>query len=288
MKGIFVAVMASVLAVPAWGWWGDGHVILTRAAIRTLPAGVPAFFRAGEEVVASCVYDPDLFKNRETPHLYNAEHSEHYFDQELVAGIPLPPTRYAFIEMCAREGIAPAKVGLLPYMVAEWTERLAVAFAGHRKWPANKAIQSKCLVYAGLLAHYAQDLCQPLHLTIHFDGRVRADGSSAHTGIHEKVDALVERLEFNPDGLASGQIVAPCESLMPAILAEIEESRDLIDRVYELEEELAPTTSPEGRALAEERARAAVNFTTGLYLTAWELSAKIKLPGWFRPPGTGE
>ena len=283
MRCIRIALLAIALAGPAWSWWGDGHSILTRAAVRALPDDLPAFFRTGEEVIAGCVYDPDLFKGRGVPHLKDAEGPEHYFDHELVAGRELPSTRYAFIQMCLRAGVEPERVGMLPYAIAEWTEALAMAFAEYRRWPASPGIESRCLVYAGLLAHYAQDACQPLHLTIHFNGRARPDGSSPHTGIHEKVDALIERLELAPEDLAEAADVHSLDSLMPAILAEIAEGRARVDQVYELGRDFASHDSEEVRAFAAERARAATRFTAALYLTAWELSGRLQLPDWFRP-----
>ena len=187
--------------------------------------------------------------------------------------------------MCDKLDIKPEDVGLVPYAVAEWTERLAVAFAEYRKWPDNPFIQSKCLVYAGFIAHYAQDLCQPLHVTIHFDGRVSPDGTSPRTGIHSQVDGLIQRLDLDPDVLAEGQKVSPLAELMPGILEELGRSRSLIDRVYELEEALPPAAGPwtpvsEVVDFAAERARKAVRFTAALYLTAWERSARIELPAW--------
>ena len=221
------------------------------------------------------------------PNRYFPEFSEHFLDRELLEGRALPPTRYEFLEMCIKAGIDPTKVGLVPYAVAEWTERLAVAFAEHRKWPDNQVVQNKCLVYAGFLAHYAEDLCQPLHLTIHYNGRAKADGSSPRSGIHEKVDALVQKLEFKPGELAQGQEIAAFDTLMPAIVEEIEKGRALIDRVYELEEDLESAESPEVRGFARERARAATRFTAALYLTAWEKSAVVELPEWHNRTGSG-
>ena len=61
---------------------------------------------------------------------------------------------------------------------------------------------------------------------------------------------------------------------MPGIERQIEESRALIPRVYELEESLGGRDSPAVRAFALERARAAIRFTAALYLTAWEMSAR--------------
>ena len=149
----------------AHAWWGGGHEILTRASVRALPGAMPAFLRRGEDLTAHVANDADLFKNRAVPQLADAEAPEHFFDIERLSRRSVPDTRYAFIRACAERGLDPSKVGLLPYAVAEWTERLTIAFAEHRRWPDDPRVEQKCLVYAGMLAHYAEDLCQPLHVT---------------------------------------------------------------------------------------------------------------------------
>ena len=275
-------VIALLIGSPARGWWGDGHGILTRAAVLSLSEEMPAFFRQGEETVASTSFDADLFKNRAAPHLYDAEHSEHYFDVELFGGRSIPEKRYAFLDSCAVIGLEPTRIGLLPYALAEWTERLAIAFAEHRRWPDNLPAQHKCLVYAGMLAHYAQDACQPLHVTVHFDGRKQEDGSVEGQGVHEPMDALVEGIGFAPEVLAKEQELQNMDPLLPGILARIDESREHIDGVYELKEDLEKVEEAKVRAFGEDRARAAVNFTASLYWTAWKLSEEVRLPSWLK------
>ena len=281
-----VCVILFAIGSTAWGWWSGGHGILTKAAVQALPDAVPEFFRDGERMIAHCSYDPDISKNRGTPHVNSAEHPEHYLDLELLQGKPLPKSRYEFTQLCAELGIKPDTVGFVPYALAEWTERLAVAFAEHRKWPNNTFIQSKCLVYAGFVAHYAQDMCQPLHLTIHFDGWKQPDGSVLQKGIHEKTDALIEYLGLDPSALAKDQEIQPLEDLMAGIVDEFHAGFALLNRVYELGESLPSFRDkdwervPEVVDFATERAREATRFTAALYLTAWELSDKIKLEGW--------
>ena len=284
MKRFLLVVYVSLFVVggTAWGWWSGGHGILTKAAVQALPDEVPAFFRDGERMIAHCAYDPDISKNRGAPHVNGAEHPEHYLDLELLEGKPLPKSRYEFTQLCTELRIKPDKVGFVPYALAEWTERLAVAFAEHRKWPNNSFIQSKCLVYAGFVAHYAQDMCQPLHLTIHFNGWKQPDGSVLHKGIHEKVDALIENLELNPSDLAKDQMIQPLDDLMTGIVEEFHAGYSLLNRVYELGDKPPKDWErvPEVVDFATERAREATRFTAALYLTAWELSDKIKLEGW--------
>ena len=284
---LFVSICAVLLTnlLPASAWQTRGHGILSEAAVMALPPQVPAFFRKGRRMVAHASYDPDVVKNRDLPHVTDAEYAEHYFDVELLQGRTLPPTRYEYLKMCAEAKLDPKVVGLLPYTVVEWTERLSIAFAEHRKWPNNAYIQQKCLLYAGFLSHYASDLCMPLHVTVHHNGRANTDGTSPRTGIHEKVDSLIQKLAMKPGDLAKNQKIEPVDELMPAILKEIELSRSHIDRVYELEGKLPPlegqwTPSPEVVSLATERAREATRFTAALFLAAWRNSKKVKLPDW--------
>ena len=282
IRAVWLAVVAGWLAVPAQAWWGDGHGILTEGAVLALPEDVPAFFRQGGNMASHVVFDPDLFKNRGAPLLSRAEHGEHYFDLEYLGGRAIPAKRFDFIALCFELDLDPTKVGMAPYAIAEWAERLAVAFAEHRQWPENEAIQQKCLVYAGILAHYAEDVCQPLHATLDFDGKKQADGTVIGKGIHEKVDSSVERLGFAPQDLAAGQEVAAFDSLMRAIVDQIRESNGLVEEVYALLDQWDDDEDAQMRAFAEARARTAVRFTASLYLTAWHQSAEIRLPGWLQ------
>lgn len=269
---------------PTWAWWGGGHETLTRASVKALPEEIPEFFRAAfaENAIAHVARDPDLARNRGTPNARAAESPQHYFDVELLQGKPFADNLGAHIQLCAELGTSYHSVGTLPYVLAEWTERLAIAFKEHRKWPDNPIIQSKCLVYAGFVAHYAQDMCQPLHLTVHFDGRAKPDGSSPGTGIHENVDALVGRLKLKADDLAKDQEILPVEELLPAIFQQIKAGHRLVDSVYDLEEDLKNYQEPTPALVdfTNERAREAVRWNAALYLTAWRMSEGISLPGW--------
>jgi len=278
------AVLAAS-AAPIGAWHAPGHVRATTAAVTALKDKLPAFFVASADIAAGCAVDPDLFRLRIHPQLRNREAPDHYFDRELVAGWKLPTTRYEFIAMCAVKGRKVAEVGMAPYAVVEWTQRLTLALAEHRRWPGDPGIRAKCLVYAGLLAHYATDLCQPLHVTIHFDGRVGADGKGPRTGIHAKVDALLSRAAAQTDKTLKDARIAAYEDLLPAVLAQIERTAGQVDKVYQLDKQLpdgkAPAKLPPAvAAFADERLRAAARFVASLYLTAWVNSAKVRLPSW--------
>ncbi|MCC7262917.1 MAG: hypothetical protein IT369_10385 [Candidatus Latescibacteria bacterium] len=277
-----VGLVLLACGAPAWGWWAGGHALITRAAVQALPGEMPEFFRQGAEAMARLAPVPDAERNPALSHLRSAGRGEHFLDLELLGGKALPDQRYDFLKLCAAAGQDPAQVGTAPYAVAEWTERLALAFAQHRRWPANTLVQSECLTAAGHLAHYAEDLCQPLHTTLHYDGRAGVDGKSPRSGIHEKVDALPEKLKLDPAELAKGLAPVTGDSLMPLILAQLQASNGLVDSVYALEGELDHPESARVRAFAEERSRAAAALTAGLYLRAWAISASVELPGWLQ------
>jgi hypothetical protein len=290
-----VVASAAVLiaAAPAPAWHGKGHHVATTLSVEAARERLPAFFAEGAATIAHCSLDPDLFTRPIAPQpLHGAEAPEHYFDVELLKGAQPPPTRYEYLELCARLGLKADKVGLLPYAVTEWTQRLTVAFAEHRAYGDNPHIRAKCLVYAGILSHYAQDLCQPLHTTVHWDGRANADNSSPRSGIHAKVDALLGKLKVDRAAFLGNLKPAPAAiegDLLPAVLAEIQRSNRLVDRVYTLEKQLPAMQEPlkqdsPAAAFAAERLRAAVRFTASLYLTAWRDSGAIKLPDWYRRP----
>ena len=279
-----VLILFFIATTPAWAWWGGGHDILTQATIQVVPNELPEFFRStlAAQMIAHITYDPDISKNRDMPNARAAEYGEHYFDLELIKDNPVPADRNAFIKLCAEMELEPMKVGFLPYAVAEWTERLAIAFAEYRKWPDKPIIQYKCYVYAGFLGHYAQDLCQPLHLTVHFDGIVQKDGTKLHQGIHEKVDASIEKLILNPSELANDQEIKAVGDLMPAIVKQLKDGHKFVDRVYELVPEYQKLNQPSQELMdfTNERSREAVRWTASLYLTAWKMSENIRLPGW--------
>jgi hypothetical protein len=303
MKRLIIAGLLLCAVLPARAWWPKGHSLLTHAAILALPPsrganeGAPDFFRAGWQTIAHTTQDPDVWKNRDAPHLSDRESSDHYFDWEAFGDLKLPDKRSAYMALCLKNNLDPEEIGTLPYSLMESTEKLTLAFAEYRKWPQNPHIRLKCLVYAGQLAHYAQDLQMPLHVTIHHDGRAKADGKSPRSGIHARLDSLIEKLAerhyLGAAFLAQNQTLEPLEGkLLPAVIKEMEASRAYVDRAYELEAVLPPSDEkiawhPDEKVVqfGIARGREATRFTSTLFLSAWRRSANVKLPVWLEREG---
>lgn len=285
---IALALELCLFAAVAIAWHSEGHRLAVFTAVRVLPEEVPEFFRTAPNAVASGANDPDIFKSADTPELSAEEDPEHYLDLERLQGEPLPADRYRYLQLLQEMRLQPRDVGLAPYAITEWAQRLTMCFAEHRKFPQDRNIQRRCLVYAGVLGHYTADICQPLHATIHHNGRTLPDGTVESRGIHTQMDALLERFDLKPVESAEGIQAVAFPALLPAVLAEIDKSNALVDRVYELAPKLPRQKVTDGvdeevRRFAVDRFRASVQFTANVYLTAWRDSAKVQLPSWVTP-----
>lgn len=248
-------------------------------------------------VLVSSSVQPDLLRPRELPLLRECEAPRHFIDLELLGGNELPQSLSGFLRLLARLGEDPhspvprewdlESVGVLPYALTEQVERLAALYALLRLRPEDPVLQTVSMHTAGFLAHYAQDLCQPLHTTVHHDGRARRDYSSPRIGMHRLLDGLLRHL---PPTTIEGPPPS-IESLMPAVLLELERSHRQVDLVYVLASDLEELSaqgemSPDLTAFAHERYEQAVRFTAALILHAWKRSSTIEMPGW--APGSAK
>ena len=286
------AVFAGALltSLPARPWSAHGHRVISEAAVAALPAEMPDFLRHGGKTVAQASLNPDLVRLRDTPQLRSAVGPEHYLDAELLPPHltgSLPRRRYDYLGELVRSGGNPAFVGLLPYAIEENVQRLAVAFAEYRRWSGTWAVQMKALEIAGAVSHYAGDLEQPLHTTVHHNGRALPDGTSPRTGIHRLVDSLPGRIALDAGDTqrSSGDEVPSLGELFSYIEREFGRSHRLVDRVYELEPLLSweepETPDPEVVAFTRERILRAAGFVAALIESAWRESERIELPDWY-------
>jgi hypothetical protein len=281
--------LIAMLLLPksAMAWHEKEHHRIVELTMTILLDGMPAFFIAAADDIAQGSSEPDLLRDPTLPQLRDAEHPEHFLDWEVFDAERLPATRYEYYRLCYRRGIDPSRAGTLPYSVMEWTQRLTFAFAEHRRWPEDEHIRRRCLVYAGILAHYAADLHQPLHTTIHYDGRVGEDGRSPRSGIHYRMDRLIRRIDPADVPDLSQMAIEPADDLWVQFWEQFRASHRLVDRVYALEDRLPSDDQPRMtdqavRDLATECLSNAVRFTAVLYVTAWHDSQHIDLPDWLK------
>ncbi len=285
MKRLCVLIVLVCLAPVARAWHGEGHQVITQIAVRHLPGEMPAFFREGALTIADASLDPDIFKKPLcADELHATEYPEHFLDLELLKGNPLPANRQQFTELCFRIEARPDKVGTLPWAILEGQQRLAVCFAEYRQWPENPLVQARTLIYAGLLAHYAQDLCQPLHTTVNYDGIVHPDGAKLHKGIHRNVDALPGKFS-DPNSIGLPPMESIQSDVLGAIKRQLMDSHQLVSELYRLADSIPAQKDPivpdsAADALTRQYITCSASFTAQLYWAAWQQSETIEIPAW--------
>ncbi|MCS6976370.1 MAG: hypothetical protein NZM31_05080 [Gemmatales bacterium] len=302
-RRLLVVVLTLLLSpLPGSAWWVKGHAAITEAAVSRLPEELPAFFRAAGKQIGYLSGEPDRWKNRETPFLRTAESPDHYIDLEDYKGQELPPDRYKAAKLILDLGGSPERAGMLPYAIMEHFDRLTIAYYDYRQFldrsarlkangrqltPAEKAdleaeqsaLEMKCIVYAGVLAHYAGDAVMPLHTTVDYDGRTAirdAEGRKLQQGIHAKIDAFPEKNGFTAEEI--GREVEPrfLEDVWKHVKAVILESHGHIDRCYALDAAGAfDRPTEESRQFILHHCRRGAQLLADLYVTAWRRSEKL-------------
>lgn len=263
----------------AYSWWIKGHGIITQAAVSCLPEEMPLFFRAATKELAYLSGDPDRWKNPETKALRSTESPEHYIDLEDYNNQPLPANRYEAIALLQRLKRRPERAGLLPWTIHEHYERLTCAFADWRRQPEEPGNRTKCIVYAAVLAHYAQDAAMPLHTTRDYDGRRSPEGKWIQKGIHAKIDGFPENHNLSMEEIARNVAPKQHPDIWLCIMQVIQDSYKQVDKCYELDAAGAfdrPTEA--SRQFILSRCRVAAQFTVDLWYNAWKRSDKLPPP----------
>ena len=276
---IFLMTFGRPALAPAW--WEKGHRIITANAVEALPDDMPEFFKAHAAALIRLSVQPDMWKGFGTE-LRRAESPDHYCDIEKLTDDPLQlvfhPNRYAALKAIYGKHEDPAGVGLLHYRLVEEFQKLRGVFAQYRRDPDDPSIQQEILVYAGLLAHYAGDGSQPLHMTIHFDGRVDHEGKVIKgKGIHARfegpfVDKFIEQADCRR--YVRTPVVYP--DLYDAIRRAFAASFNEVDTVYRLDETgKLETPDQASRTFVCQRLAHGSSFLAGLWYTAWKTSAQV-------------
>ena len=271
---VAVSVFTAVGLLHAW--WLKGHEGIAEAAVSNLPEEVPAFFRAGAKQLAHCAGDPDRWKNPACKQLRDTIGPDHYIDLEDFGDKELPKTRYEAVALLYELKHKPEKTGMLPWAIMEGFDKLSCAFYDYRHDSDDPAIRAKCLVYAGNLCHFTGDCSMPLHTTIHYDGRIEAEGKKTQRGIHAKIDAFPEKFGITSEEMARGLKPQNIEDVWEYVLKNVRESHTHIERCYALDKAGAfDKPTDESRKFILERCRAGAQFTMDLWYTAWLRSEKM-------------
>ena len=273
-----VLVLFSCMSSNVAAWWEKGHRIATECAVEVLPEEVPAFLREQKEILKYLSGEADRWK-RYGPTLRAAERPNHYMDLEMlneeVSEIAFPSDRYKALRGYFEKG---EKIpGLLFYQIMEYYERLRGSFHEYRARPEDPGVRHAIVSYAGILAHYAEDLSQPLHLTIHYDGRVNARGKVVgNKGIHKRFEGpMVEQYVEVEDCRKFMRTPLVFKNVAEAVKKAMLTSHGFVDEVYR-QDDAGKFEKPDRASKTLVRARLAfgAQFLADLWYTAWAHSAE--------------
>ena len=284
-------ILALFSPTPGHPWGSEGHRMINRLAIRTLPPGLPDFLRT-ESALNEVEYlgpEPDRWRSRAEPELSAAQAPDHFIDLEPADALgPLPRNRFDFEALVFAHGQRPEKIGLQPWETIEVWQRLKAAFREYRQLTAAKprneadihSVEQAAIFYAGWLGHYVGDGSQPLHTTINYDGWVLKDNpqefSTAH-GIHWRFEGPFVAANITPaeieKKMTPPQLIAG--DVFDTYVAYLRHSATLVPTVYAFDKAAAfdNAGTVESRGFAAERLAAGASMLRDLIDTAWQQSA---------------
>jgi hypothetical protein len=246
-----------------------------------LPSDAPAFLKEQKALLTYTSTEPDNWRKYGNI-LRQAERPNHYLDLEEIDGaagtlLPLSDRHTAILSYWAR-GDSVQDVGLLPYSILEYYQLLRGEFKRYRQQGAErKVLEAAIAVYAGLMSHYVGDVSQPLHTTIHYDGRVNEKREVvSQKGIHARFEGpFVERYIRLEECLTFVDVprvyADPSAEVVKAILA----SHHLVDTVYQLDA-AGKLDHPDQETIefVQRRIAAGAQLLVDLWYTAWVESGK--------------
>ena len=203
---------------PAWDY--EGHRLIARLALHTLPAQFPAFARSPEamERVAFLSGEPDRWRNTPDAAFAHVNKPDHFFDideleyygitvatlspfryeaeAQFAAGRAANPQRFPRVSPARDPDFTRGRIGSLPWAITEHEGRLKSSFSYLRAFeeagtPEETANAHQNILYTmGVMAHFVGDAVQPLHTTRHFNGWVGPNpkGYSTNRTFHGWID----------------------------------------------------------------------------------------------------
>ncbi len=287
--GAAALLLPVMLAEQAFAWGMEGHRLINRLAVETLPADVPAFLRSAETARAMEYYgpEPDHWRSAAEPELNAAQAPEHFIDLEWADLVgELPRRRYDFIRALtfAQKShpdlpLTPEKVGLQPYQTIEVWERLKSALRDYRGLVAEKKdthpVEAEIVFLAGWLGHYVADGSMPLHTTIQYNGWTGANPNGYTTlhRIHGQFEGDFVAANLKPADVRPLVTAKPAvaEDVFAQYVAYLRHSNTLVERTYVLEKAGGFTGAGtlEGKAFAAERLAAGTTELRDLIYAAW-------------------
>jgi len=284
-----IIVLFSVVSPPqaAHAWGNEGHRMINRLAVTTLPADVPAFLRApaAADEIEYLGPEPDRWRSKAEPELAAAQAPEHFIDLELADALgPLPHKRLDFEAKVFAASQRPETIGLQPWQTDEVWERLKAAMRQYREIKAagqdSKDVEAAIIFYAGWLGHYVGDGSQPLHVTVKYNGWVgpNPNGYTVEHKIHYEFESPFVAANIHPPDVQAKMtpVKAIDGDMFDAYVGYLRQTATHIEQVYQLDKAggFAGAGTQESRDFTAERLAAGASMLRDMIYSAWLDSAQ--------------
>ncbi len=271
----------------AHAWGNEGHRLINRLAVLTLPSDMPAFLRS-DAALNEIEYlgpEPDRWRSPAEPELNAAQAPEHFIDLEPADALgPLPHNRLDFEAKVFAAGERPEKVGLQPWEANEVWERLKAALREYRNQTAagqdTRAVEQAAVFYAGWLGHYVGDAAQPLHTTIQYNGWTGPNpkGYTTEHKIHWQFEGPFVAANLHADDVQPKMtpVHVVDGDMFDGYVAYLRHTATYVETVYQLEKAggFVGAGSTESRQFTAKRLAAGASMLRDMIYTAWVESAK--------------
>jgi hypothetical protein len=226
-------------------WGADGHRMAARAAVQTLPAEIPAFFREAEDQLIWLNPEPDRWRDRDFREMDERYRYDHYIDLENIPGDILEESsdRWDFYARLLEAGLDNPQrdVGFLPFAILELQQRMVNGFARWRTTDdceERRFLEERIVNDAGILGHFVSDGSQPHHTTIHFNGwdeeQVENPGGfTTDRGFHSRFESRFVRAHVSQEEV-SPRVGTEARTLTDVRTAVFAFVREINSHVYEL------------------------------------------------------
>lgn len=216
-----IALVTALTPACVFAWGGAGHRIIGVAAIKALPAELPAFLKTSQAIIDIGEYSREPDRIRGAGKAADIDRTPQHFldlnDDGTVLGGPkvtaLPLNRPDYEKALQAVGTDSWKAGYLPYAILEDYQELTQDFAmwkamqfaaSNPAWAEHKAFfaadrarrEQQIMIAIGALSHFVGDASQPLHVSVHFNGwgdYPNPNGFSTSPTVHADFESALVR-----------------------------------------------------------------------------------------------
>lgn len=320
MKKFAIAGLCAALSLgsasPALAWGPKGHTIVNDLAAQGFTGRMPAFVAKPNAQFEIAYLGPELDRMKGSGTSWDADNDQAHFldllDNGTIADAftltQLPPDREQYDTALRAHGTDAFRVGYLPYAILDGWEQLRDDFgywradsyaATHARSVQTRAYMAKVqaldqdivLRDLGEWGHFVGDACQPLHVTVHFNGWGDYPNPNGYTQskkthaffesvfVNEHVsEAQVEALVKPQSQFAVPTALISQEQMLDDIAHYLQTTASTVPQLYEIEKAGGfANGTPQAVNFTASRLAAGAAELRDLAVLAWQDSAYVSV-----------